>query len=533
MVMTPTRPHSCTEMFELFEEKAKLETQIQALRREMVSLQKQIKTGDYKTKKTTDSESCSKKCPTVKEAPPAEEDSGGVLFSTLSDKRKRPASSARFKGKYPFKTTTLASIDANDPKLEKMLNQGRPVLIKNSNLMKPAVDRWDQLFYAQNIGGPKLAVQLSHTRQFLYYGDMDGKEFVWKPPFERNIGVFPDFIDLVEKLEKNKNGSHSYFHSALEEIAQGPQMRLDYENFNWKWIDRLKPDHWGKLSTNLFILGMPNVVTPAHYDGLQNLFAQIHGFKRCILFSPGHFKTMYPYPHGHPNERQTQIDFDHPNLSVFPRFVESEGIEVIIGPGDVLFIPTFWYHHFESEMDSMTVSMNFWFGDNDTALTKPAVPPKPQDKDQKTKREEEEAAAKADDDLPEDMFRLSTLKLPPDTYKLDEIWDLLLVNDVESLIVQSAGHSRVRQFLQDGFNHRYDLIKYTGIETTRKDKENEKMYEEKQNQEPDDDNKDDTKTGGKSTRAGQKHKKKVAKELESDDNLGDDEEFGEEDGEDE
>ena len=61
----------------------------------------------------------------------------------------------------------------------------------------------------------------------------------------------------------------------MDDIQQGPDIRADYERFNWKWLDGIKPDHWGALQQNLFILGMPNVVTPAHYDGLQNLFTQV------------------------------------------------------------------------------------------------------------------------------------------------------------------------------------------------------------------------------------------------------------------
>ena len=59
-------------------------------------------------------------------------------------------------------------------------------------------------------------------------------------------------------------------------------------------------------------------VTPAHYDEQQNFFAQIKGYKRCILFPPDQFECLYPFPVHHPCDRQSQVKptfwchlFDH------------------------------------------------------------------------------------------------------------------------------------------------------------------------------------------------------------------------------
>ena len=49
-------------------------------------------------------------------------------------------------------------------------------------------------------------------------------------------------------------------------------------------------------------------MTPAHYDEQQNFFAQLCGRKRVILFPPGEFGALYPFPVHHPNDRQSQVD---------------------------------------------------------------------------------------------------------------------------------------------------------------------------------------------------------------------------------
>ena len=38
---------------------------------------------------------------------------------------------------------------------------------------------------------------------------------------------------------------------------------------------------------------------------------QIFGRKRVILFSPDYFRSLYPFPIGHPHDRQSQVRFTH------------------------------------------------------------------------------------------------------------------------------------------------------------------------------------------------------------------------------
>lgn len=56
------------------------------------------------------------------------------------------------------------------------------------------------------------------------------------------------------------------------------------------------------------------------------------------------------------------MDFDDPDLTKFPKFANAMAQEAIVGPGDVLFIPNYWFHHVESlQNGGYTVSVNFWY----------------------------------------------------------------------------------------------------------------------------------------------------------------------------
>ena len=118
---------------------------------------------------------------------------------------------------------------------------------------------------------------------------------------------------------------------------------MDFLGFHWNWINKQQGKRgWGQLTSNLLLIDMEGNVTPAHDDEQQNFFAQIKGYKRCILFPLDQFECLYPYPVHHPCDRQSQVDFDNPDYKRFPNFQNVVGYETVVGPGDVLYIPMYW-----------------------------------------------------------------------------------------------------------------------------------------------------------------------------------------------
>ncbi|XP_062513508.1 hypoxia-inducible factor 1-alpha inhibitor-like [Corticium candelabrum] len=186
---------------------------------------------------------------------------------------------------------------------------------------------------------------------------------------------FSEFGEIVKQLELSPtNNTKVYLQTALKLADLSDEMQDYLFQFNYLWLNSLAHKlQWGDIDTNLLLVGMPEVVTPAHYDGMENLFTQVLGQKRCILFNPLQYRNLYPHPVHHPHDRQTQINFDAPDYNKFPRFRDAVGYEAIVRPGDLLYIPLNWWHYIESNSDSMTISINFWFSadldtseDNDT-----------------------------------------------------------------------------------------------------------------------------------------------------------------------
>lgn len=88
----------------------------------------------------------------------------------------------------------------------------------------------------------------------------------------------------------------------------GHAIMQDFVKFDWEYcIGKQTKHNWGPLTSNLLLIGMEGNVTPCHYDEQQNLFAQLQGYKRCILFPPDQFECLYPHPVYHPHDRQSMV----------------------------------------------------------------------------------------------------------------------------------------------------------------------------------------------------------------------------------
>lgn len=100
----------------------------------------------------------------------------------------------------------------------------------------------------------------------------------------------------------------------------------------------------------LLWMGSKNSAAPLHYDKSENFHLQITGAKRFILAPPEEFDKIHLFPATHPQRLQTQIDTRFKvNTTKFPKFRKVRVIEGLLGPGEVLYLPPFWFHYVFTE----------------------------------------------------------------------------------------------------------------------------------------------------------------------------------------
>lgn len=102
----------------------------------------------------------------------------------------------------------------------------------------------------------------------------------------------------------------------------------------------------------------------AHYDLPDNFAIVAAGRRRFTVFAPQQIHNLYmgpldPTPAGQP---VSLVDFESPDLHRFPRFAQAweAGEQVVMEPGDALFIPSMWFHHVEG-LDAVNLLINAWW----------------------------------------------------------------------------------------------------------------------------------------------------------------------------
>lgn len=130
-------------------------------------------------------------------------------------------------------------------------------------------------------------------------------------------------------------------------------------NLSLRELNRLChwPTWFDKMGPPRFWIGPARTVTPLHCDYDDNIFAQIWGTKRIFLAPPHHDAFLYtreanPLLYGSP------FDPESPDYDAFPLARQAALVEIIVEPGDMLYVPAGWYHQVRAL--SFSLSSNRW-----------------------------------------------------------------------------------------------------------------------------------------------------------------------------
>jgi cupin-like protein len=112
--------------------------------------------------------------------------------------------------------------------------------------------------------------------------------------------------------------------------------------------------------------------TNLHYDLFYTLLTVLTGDKVVYLYPPAELSSFYPSDE--PEFRtSSRIGNPHRDAAAFPEFPAASERRVDVHPGDLLFIPVYWWHYVRSSAD-LTVSLTVHFdfaGEEDDKLDSP------------------------------------------------------------------------------------------------------------------------------------------------------------------
>jgi len=100
-------------------------------------------------------------------------------------------------------------------------------------------------------------------------------------------------------------------------------------------------------------------VSPLHWDPAHNLVVQLEGRKRFWLYEPAATRRLYPHRLLSKLPNFSRFDPEQANDARFPLARTVPRLEVTLEAGEVLYLPSRWWHHVRSLERSLSV--NFWW----------------------------------------------------------------------------------------------------------------------------------------------------------------------------
>jgi [protein]-arginine 3-hydroxylase / protease len=216
----------------------------------------------------------------------------------------------------------------------------RPVVIARATSTWPAATQWNIESLRARFG--EQPVQVVTSLDGVFRGDP-------KAGFTRVTTEMPlsRFFDLISS---SASSGERYYLQQLS-IA-GP--------FTPLLQDIVVPRYIGEAPARAHLWFSPEGnVSPLHFDLAHNLLTQVMGRKRLLLFSPEQTPLLYPHARQSKIPHMSQVDIQHPDLVLFPKFSRARSVEVVLEEGQMLFLPILWWHQVSS-LDT-TISVNFWW----------------------------------------------------------------------------------------------------------------------------------------------------------------------------
>ena len=225
---------------------------------------------------------------------------------------------------------------------ERFLFPQRPVIISGAMDGWPALERWTNDYLRQKVGA-RTVHPIKHTAsaQFAPRGSIE--------PKSGQIDTPP--IKLAEYIDQLDSADGLLYLGLLRLKAGLPEL----------WPDVRFPPFVDedKFFDTRFWLGPGNNFTPLHYDPNNNFLAQLRGRKQVMLCPPREISRVYPFPVRYATNHFSQINVIHPDLDRFPAWGRADRALLELNPGDMLFIPFYWWHSVWGMGQNM--SINYWF----------------------------------------------------------------------------------------------------------------------------------------------------------------------------
>lgn len=218
----------------------------------------------------------------------------------------------------------------------RFVRPGRPAIFTGVTTSWPALERWKLDALRARFGDR--AVPVARVARGRLVGDAERGIPFEEMPLAR-------FLDGVEAQPPAPAYAMMLANQWIPELVDDLGLPAFAPRAGWStWKVWISPD---------------DTRTPLHQDLPDNFFAQIVGRKHIVLYPPRAELSMYRHAPWSKFPQVSRVDAFEPDFERFRWFTRAAPIHAIVEPGDVLYLPRFWWHQVRSIGTS--VSANFWW----------------------------------------------------------------------------------------------------------------------------------------------------------------------------
>lgn len=211
----------------------------------------------------------------------------------------------------------------------------RPVILRDAIADWPALGKWSLAYFKREFGERQLP--LVREKHAARYDAQHGLHYEQIP--------FAEYCDRVADGREHDLYVTLRVHDRLPELFEDIRLPVYLDGARW--------------SRSRFWLGAAGTKSPFHRDLADNLYAQIGGRKRFLLLERRLTRMVHRHPFysGVPN--YSPVDAEEPDLARFPKFRDAPLWRADLEPGDLLYIPSMWWHQARSL--SASIAVNLWW----------------------------------------------------------------------------------------------------------------------------------------------------------------------------
>ncbi|KRZ96707.1 JmjC domain-containing protein 7, partial [Trichinella sp. T8] len=275
--------------------------------------------------------------------------------------------------------------------ISEYLFRSKPVIFRKAVHHWHAFRKWTWDFFMQSYGDVNVHVKLSPTVEFegvenktlwnsanftipaAIQQALDNADLVTVRP----AGVemkFKDFLNLMNEKTNTTNKLFAYLeYTSMRSYFAGLENDVNEMPFVKNMLNLNHLNIW---------MSDGNTLGKLHFDEYDNFLCQIRGKKQLILFDPhqsyrlyeGHIlEAMFTYRNGtfhrdrllkSTSMTMSPVDITLPDFEKFPLAKNAVPLNCTISEGDVLFLPSFWWHEvqsYPSEVEHQNIAVNFWY----------------------------------------------------------------------------------------------------------------------------------------------------------------------------